>query len=137
MVKRPPCTATGYAAKHLPPGDARDEIMVALRLGVKFRRQQHAGRRPGFLHRYIASLAARIKPPVTFERLLEELELEAARRNLDADGEALPPVEIVNRVWELATYHHPKRGRLQVAFGSLRNYLTAAKKEQFTGSAKP
>ncbi|OFZ85788.1 MAG: hypothetical protein A2V78_02490 [Betaproteobacteria bacterium RBG_16_64_18] len=130
-------TATGTAAHYIPAGPKRDELLGLVRIGIKFQQQQHTGRRPGFLHRYIASITGRIKPPVTFERLLEELELEAARRNLAADDEPLPPVETVNRVWELVTYHHPKRGPLQVAFGTLRNYFTATKKDRFTGSAKP
>ena len=116
--------------QYVPAGPQRDEILELVRIGTKFRQQQHAGRRPGYLHRYIASLVERLdKSSVTFECLLEELEMEAARRNLGADDAALTPVEIVNRVWELMTYHHPKRGRLQVAFGTLRNHFTAAKKQ--------
>ena len=126
-------TATGYAAQHLPPGPQCDEIMVTLRVGLKFQQQQH-GRRPGFLHRYIAGIVASTAAPATFDGLLEELELEATRRA--TDGEAAP-IETVNRVWELVTYHRPRRGRLQVAFGTLRNYFTAARKEEFTGTAKP
>lgn len=115
--------------RYIPAGAKRDELLGLVRIGITFSQQQHAGRRPGFLHRYITGITKRIKPPATFERLLEELELEAARRNLGADGEAGTPIETVNRVWELVTYHHPKRGRLQVAFGTLRNYFTAAKKD--------
>jgi hypothetical protein len=111
-------------------------MMITLRLGMKFR-QQHSGRRPGFLHHYIADLVARIESPATFKQLIDEIETAAARRNLAALGEALPPIETVNHVWGLVTYHHPRRGRLQVTFGTLRNYLTVAKKEQFLRSGKP
>jgi hypothetical protein len=58
---------------------------------------------------------------------LYELELEAARRELA--GEKASPIEKVDRIWEVLTYHDPKKGRMQMPFGTLRNQLTQAKKQ--------
>lgn len=118
-------TATGTAAQHLPPGDERDEIMVLLRLGADFR-ANHVGKRPGPLAHLIFDCARRAGPPYTFARLLDELELAAARRELH--GVAASPVERVDRVWEQVTIHLPKQGRVQVPFSTVRNHMTKAKK---------
>lgn len=128
-------TAAETLARYVPAGQVREELLALIRIGVIFGRQQQVGRRPGFLHHFIAGIVERIGSPATFERLLAVLELEATHRNLD--GEFGHPVEIVNRVWELVTYHHPQRGRLQVTFGTLRNILTAVKKTLFTDTPKP
>lgn len=116
-------TATGTAVRHIPPGELRDEILVLLRLGVKFKAQQ-VGKRPGFLARLVLDCARRAGPPYSFKQLLDELELEAARRELN--GEKASPVEKIDRVWQLITIHAPKRA--QIPFGTIRNHLTHAKK---------
>ena len=119
-----PGTATGIAALYIPPGDRRDEIIGLIRMGIVFRKQQ-VGKRPGTLANLVLACARRAGQPYTFEKLLDELEGEAARRNLY--GEAASLVEQVNRVWQLATVH-AKAGREQIPFGTLRNHLTRAKK---------
>jgi hypothetical protein len=121
---KPGFTATGMAAKYLPPGAECDELLTLIRLGQRFR-MNHVGKRPGALSRLICDCARRGGPPFTFEKLLGELELGAARRELH--GEAASLVEKVDRVWGLATVHLPKRGRVQVPFSTLRNHLTQAK----------
>jgi hypothetical protein len=108
----------------MPAGSARDELLGLVRIGVKFARQQHAGRRPGFLHRYVAAIVSSTAAP-TFERLIEALELAATRRN----GGDENPIEHCSRSFSLLTYHDPRRGRLQVTFGRLRNIFTEAKRE--------
>jgi hypothetical protein len=118
----------------LPPGPDLDEMLGLVRLGVKFK-QQHLGRRRGHLHTYIAEVVFAMKPPATFNALLEELELAAARRELR--GVAASPIEKVDRVFDLVTFHDPRAGRKQVTFGRLRNILTAAKMEKLPASAKP
>lgn len=132
------CTATGTAVLYLPPGPECDELLELIRLGVKFKAQQ-VGKRPDFLTRYIASLTRKLKPQTTFAALLDELEREAARREIH--GEHASPVEKVNRVFELVTFHHPKRGRVQVPFKTFQNKLTGARKiilaEQIPVSPKP
>lgn len=125
MADLPPCTATGCAAQHIPPGPDRDQVLVLLRLGARFRNQQ-IGKRPGYLFRLVLGCAERGGSPHTFRKLLDALELDAARRDLY--GEQASPVEKVDRVWSLATIHIPKRGRVQVPFASLRRHLTNAKK---------
>lgn len=133
---RPGFTATGTAAQYLPPGDETDEIMRLIRLGVAFR-AQHGGKRPGPLANLILDCAKRAGAPYSFPRLLDELELDAARRELH--GVAGSPIEKVDRVWQLLTVHLPKRGRVQVPFGTIQNHLTAARKSllaEITVSAK-
>lgn len=113
-------------AAMLPPGDERERILELVRLGEKFAAQQR-GRRPGFLRTYVAQVAARLAPPPTFEALLDELATEAARRELH--GEQASPVEKVNRIWEVATIHMPRRGPQEVTFKTLRNLLTPCRKK--------
>lgn len=126
MSRRNYAGCTGLLDTLLPADcQERDELLGLVRIGVAFKTQHH-GRRPGFLHQYISSIVERMEAPVTFEKMLEELELEAARRNLH--GEEGKPVEIVNRVWALVVYHHPTKGRQQVTFKTLKNILTFCKK---------
>ena len=108
--------------------------MRLIRLGAAFR-NQHVGRRRGFLHRYIDGLVARMVPPVTFDMLLGELELESVRRAGD-DGERVP-VERISRSFSLLKYHDPKHGEQQVTFGRLKNILTESKRSAFPASPKP
>lgn len=126
--------ATGRLALMLPPGPERDEILDLVRLGAKFK-AQHRGRRRGSLHRHIVNVVSGMKAPITFAGLLEDLELAAARRELR--GVSASPIEKVDRVFELVTFHDPRAGRRQVTFGRLRNIFTSAKKEQFPSFAKP
>ena len=147
MVDRTLFTATGYAAENLPQGPERDQIIGLIRLGVKFKSQQ-VGKRRGFLHTYLDAIVSRMAAPVTFDRLLSELELESARRgrmgpskngnslvaNLEAAHSSRGaregiPIEHVSRSFLLVTYHDPKRGRVQVTFGRLRNIFTESKQE--------
>ncbi len=105
------------------PGDY--ELLDLVKLGIKFKRNQ-SGKKPEYFSEYLASIVKRIEKP-TFKNLLCELELEAARRELH--GEKASPIEKVDRIWEVLTYHHPKKGRMQMPFGTLRNQLTQAKKQ--------
>lgn len=118
-------TATGTAAQYLPDGDETAEIMTLIRLGQRFQ-ENHVGKRPGPLAHLILDCARRAGPPYSFAKLLDELELSAARRELH--GVAESPVEKVDRVWQLMTVHLPKRGRVQVPFRTIQNHLTASKK---------
>lgn len=113
-------------ADRLPASPERDELLRLVAVGAAFRAQQR-GRRPGFLRRYVAQLAARLPSPPTFAALLDELEFEAARRSLH--GEQASPVEKVNRVWELVTIHTPRNDERKVPFKTLRNVLTACRKK--------
>ena len=117
-------TATGCVARHVPPGDDRDRLLGLVRLGVRFQ-EQHCGKRPGYLHRYIVGIVANMPPPVTFAGLLAELDLATSHRSAgDGRGE---PIERLSRTWEQLTYHDPKHGRQQIGFVALRKYLTKAK----------
>jgi hypothetical protein len=120
------CT-TGAAAEHLPPdGQARDELLGLIRIGLRFRASQDAGGHPGPLQVYLTGLVRRIGQPVTFERLLLELAYESSRRELF--GATASPVESLNRSMETLIYHHPRRGRIHVPFKTIRNTLTKVKK---------
>lgn len=129
---RDSCTATDCLVEYVPAGDDRDRLLGLLRIGVEFD-AQHVGKRPEFLHNYIAGLVAGMDRP-TFKNLLDELTLAAARRAADSAHE---PIESVSRSFELLTYHHPRKGRQQVTFGRVRNLLTAVKNKQFTASPNP
>lgn len=114
------CMATGTTATD------REELLLLVRLGVKIR-AQHNGKKPGFLACYLTDLAKRINGPLTFESLLLELRYQARVR--EVQGENASPIESVNVSFELLTYHDPRRGRLQMPFGTLRNHLTTLKKD--------
>lgn len=116
---------TSYLETALPPSPERDELLALVRLGLSFKKYHGVGKRPGPLKAYLLSVTARMETPLTFDTLLEELELEAARRNMY--GTAASPVEKVDRVFELVTYHHPRAGRQQLTFKTLRNKLTWCK----------
>jgi hypothetical protein len=109
----------------LPASQERDELLRLASIGAKFQAQQ-CGRRPGFLRNYVAQLVARLPAPASFADLLDELESEAVRRALQ--GQRASPVEQVNRVWEQVTIHYPGKGPRKVPFSTLRNNLTAFRK---------
>lgn len=114
-----------YLETTIQPSPERDEIIGLVRLGLSFKKQQTVGKRPGFLKGYLLELLPTIEGPATFDRLLEELELEAARRDLYGASES--PIEKVDRVWEVVTFWHPKSGRQQLTFKSIRNKLSWCK----------
>ena len=116
---------TSYLEAALPPSPEREELLALVRLGLSFQQHHRVGKRPGPLKTYLLKITARIETPLTFDRLLEELELEAVRRNMY--GTAASPVEKVDRVFERVTYHHPRAGRQQLTFKTLRNKLTWCK----------
>lgn len=118
------CTATRVAALHLPPGSERDEILCLIRLGWQFK-QQRVGKRPGVLAVEMLAMARRTGDPITFERMLEELESAAVRRAID--GEGASAIEKVDRVWGVVTYHDRQR-RKQVTFKRICNLVTWCKK---------
>ena len=120
-------TATGLLVRYVPAGPKRDELLALVRIGIKFGPQQRIGKRPGCLAQLVLDCARRAGPTYSFAQLLDQLELEAARRELH--GEQASPVEKVDRVWQLATAHLPKRGRVQVPFKTLQNHLTDSKKK--------
>lgn len=128
--------ATSALVRYVPAGREQDELLGLVRLGLRFKAQQ-AGKRPGTLSRLILSCARHAGPPYRFEQLLDQLELCAARRELN--GEHASPVEKVDRTWNLITIHLPRRGRVQVSFATARNHLTTSKKillAEFPLSAK-
>ncbi|SFN32431.1 hypothetical protein SAMN05216386_0480 [Nitrosospira briensis] len=116
---------TSYLETALPPSPERDQLITLVRLGLSFQKHHRVGKRPGPLKAYLLKVTGRIDAPLTFDRLLEELELEAVRRGMH--GTAASPVEKVDRVWEIITYHHPRAGRQQLTFKTLRNKLTWCK----------
>lgn len=117
--------ATGYAAKHLPPGEQREQVLTLIRQGVKFKTQQ-TGRKPGTLSKLVTDAVINAGGHCSFAGLIDELERCAARRALRGPIES--PVEKVDRIFEVLTYHDSKKGRSQAAFATLRNHLTKAKK---------
>ena len=116
---------TRYVETALPPSPEREELLGLVRLGLSFQKQQRLGKRPGFLKDYLLKLVSTIEDPITFDRLMQELVLEVARR--DMYGAEVSPIEKVDRVWEIITYHHPRTGRQQLTFKTLRNKLSWCK----------
>ena len=125
-------SATGYCSLHLPEGPERDKALGLIRIGLKFFQAQRCGRRLDAITKYITGLVKELPQP-SFANLLERLDLEAARR--EAYGERASPTEKVDRVWQLVTLHHPRRGRIQITFATLRTKLSAAKR--FPAKPKP
>lgn len=119
----PEPSATGTLVRYIPKGVDRDELLGLVRMGLVFQSQQ-CGRRPGVLANLVLNCARRAGKPHTFAKLLGELEIEAARRELR--GEQASPIEKVDRVWQLVTLH-TKAGREQKPFGTIRWHLTQAK----------
>lgn len=105
----------------------RAQVIELVRVGAQFKPQQKIGRRLDFCTRFIIDLARSLDQPVTFAALLDALETQAARREIH--GAQAAPIEKIDRVWQVMTFHHPKRGRVQIAFGSLQNKLTLARKK--------
>ncbi len=122
--------ATGLLVSLLPAdvdAEVRKELVTLLRNGIPFT-QQHCGKRPEFLHRYLASLVAKMPEPVSFEVLLQELEHAAERRALQRASHD-EPIERVDHTGETVTYHDDRGRRVHVAFKTLRNHLSAARKK--------
>ncbi|PTR16966.1 hypothetical protein C8R31_101119 [Nitrosospira sp. Nsp2] len=114
-----------YLENTLPPSPQREEALSLIRLGLSFQKHHRVGKRPGPLKAYLLEVTARIETPLTFDRLLDELELEAARRNIY--GTEASPIEKVDRVWEVIVFHHPRAGRQSLTFKTIRNKLTWCK----------
>lgn len=129
--------ATGALARYVQGTPEQDELLLLCRLGIKFARQHHIGGHPGFLRNYITGIVDRMAPPITFNRFLDMLALEAARRDTSDTGKNLPPVISVNRVWGVMAYAHPRRGEVQTTFGNLRNILSKAKKKRMHRDRHP
>lgn len=129
--------ATGRLVAYIPPGDELDEFLGLVRIGVKFA-AQHTGKKPGALSHYLLGVVRSVGPDCTFEQLIDRLEDEMARHRLfGADSMC---VENVNRVWEIVNFHDPRKGAVDITFGTLRNRLTEAKKilqAEKTITAKP
>ena len=117
-------SATGICAEFIP-ADHLHQVLRLVRLGERFSAQQKLGRRPDYFTRYLDEVIRGLKP-CNFAVLIAELELCAARR--EVHGVAGNPVEKIDRLWKLATLHHPKRGRVQLTFKTLRNKLMLAVK---------
>lgn len=105
----------------LPQSPEKDRIIGLVNLALSFEKQQ-VGRRPGPFKTYLLDLVQRIEGPVTFDRLLQELEVEAERR--DMHGITASPIEKVDRIWETLIFHHPRNGRQPLAFKTARNKLS-------------
>lgn len=123
---QPPDAEIDQLTGLIPEGPRRAELVELLRLGVAFRAQR-CGRRLGFFQRYLQDIIDRLGESVTMAGVLEELEVAAARRNLD--GPTASPIEKIDRIWQIVTYHHPKRGRVQITFKTLQNKITLCKKK--------
>lgn len=123
-------TATGYCAEYLPEGPERDEALGLIRVGLIFRAEQR-GRKPDAITAYLA-LLVREMPKPSFRTLLEKLEADSARHDYGA-GECV--CVGINRVHEVATFFHPKRGELEISFPSLIVKLSRLKKSLI--NAKP
>jgi hypothetical protein len=112
---------TSYLETALPPSPERDRIIGLVNLALSFEKQQ-VGRRPGPFKTYLLDLVQRIEGTVSFERLLQELEIEADRR--DMYGITASPIEKIDRAVETLIFHHPRNGRQPLAFKTARNKLS-------------
>lgn len=116
-------SATGYLFDNLPDGPERDELLGLIRVGLAFRGQQ-CGRKPDQITNYIADLVSKLSKP-TNAALLERLESASTKHDYGANEVA---VVLVNRVFEVVQFHHPRRGTVEISFKRLQNVMTIAKK---------
>ena len=107
--------ATGFAARHCPPGAELDELLHVARIGQAFT-AQHRGRRPGFLAGYISTLV-RERHPANFHELLVELRFQAARTAQRGHGVV---IEVDTEVGTV-TYIDPRLGERDVSLKRIRN----------------
>lgn len=116
---------------------SKEELIDLAKATIKFTEQQKKGKRPEAFSRFLIDIVKDMPSP-TFANVLYELELAAIRR--EKEGEKASIVERLDRIWQLVTWHHPKRGRLQMPFSTLRNKLSRAKKikslREIAGSEK-
>jgi hypothetical protein len=105
----------------LPQSPEKDRIIGLVNLALSFEKQQ-VGRRPGPFKTYLLNLVQRMEGPITFERLLLELEAEGERR--DMYGITASPIEKIDRYWQTLTFHHPRNGRQPLTFKTARNKLS-------------
>lgn len=116
-------TTTGFLVANLPASEDLNAALHIVRLCVKFQAQMN-GRKPDAITRYLASLVRGLPKPVSFNALLEKLEAETAKHDVVAGACVCSEI---NRVHQLAAFFHPKRGTIDVPFGTLRNKFTKAK----------
>ena len=116
-------SATGYLVEAVPHGERLDEILGLVRIGLLFKKSQ-CGRKPDAITNYLASLIRELPKPASFSALLEKLESESARHDAAAGACICTKV---NRVHEVSTFFHQKRGEVEMPFGTLRNKFTQAK----------
>lgn len=117
-------TATGALVRYVPAGPDRERLLPLVRLGVRFSMRRPRG--PGFLQAYVDAIVPQLGR-ASFEALLLELELHAMKRA--RWGAAASPIERVDRTAARLTLHDPRRGRVDIAFSTLRNCLTGAKQK--------
>lgn len=124
VCTRPPATAD-EALGYVPPGPGREELARLVEMGRKFRGQQ-VGRRRGFLAKYLQGVHDAGRGGMTFDDFLDALD-DASHLRARLGAKA-GPVEKVDRVWCLMTYHAPGGQRVQVTFKTLQNHFTACRK---------
>ena len=104
----------------------KKQLIELSKLAISFKNQQVV-KRPETFSRFLTSIVKHMPNP-TFNNVLYQLELAAIKR--EQEGEQASCIEKLDRIWQLVTWHHPKRGRLQMPFKTLRNKLTQAKKNK-------
>ena len=112
--------AISTVLRHVPPGSARDELVSVIRVGSAFVRQQCGGKHgplTAFVSEVTDALRKANKTP-SFENLLDALDTLQVRHDRR--------VEEVDRIGQFAILYLP--GRREVAFKTLRNALTKARK---------
>lgn len=125
-------SATGYLCEVVPRGERLDEILGLVRIGQLFKKSQ-CGRRPDAITKYITGLVKQL-PQATFASLLEKLEAESARHDYGA-GECA--CTRVNRIFQAASFWHPKRGEeVEISFPSLIVKLSRLKKSLINSGRK-
>jgi hypothetical protein len=116
-------TATGKLSRYVSADtDDGAELYGLLRTAMKFIEQQGKGRGEGFFKKFVIKVCKRL-PELTFEKLIQELELEAVRRQRGS----VTPISRVDRTrGGRAWFYH--RGEEDFRrFKTLRNYMTDAK----------
>jgi hypothetical protein len=115
-------TCTGYAAKHLPPGEESDEIIHMVRMVAAWRENQ-CGRRPGAVHNYLCEVADALGDNLSFDALILELRFRLLRgHNADLI------LDDVDTGAETVTWCEPGKDCYTQPFSTLANKWTRVRK---------
>lgn len=122
-------SVTGYAAKHLPPGDEAAEIIGMLRVVSAWRKNQ-SGRRPGAVHKYLLEVADNLADNLSFDALVLELRFRVLR---GYDDDLI--LDDVDTGAETVTWCEPGKDCHTMPFSTLQNKWSKVRQIKSNGNS--